>query len=273
MIAMDYELHWIGGTWLNQPMVRRSLFISMSVLLLVSGCRNHDDQIQTYRISKDNSPSMPMASAPMMGGNAGAPSGAPMMGGSTDAPPGAPMMGGNSGAPMMGGGGMGSSGGDMQSMGAGMSPAGSAKEIDWKAPNGWQEQPPSSMRIGSWHAKGSNGQVVDISIVPLSGEAGGDLANVNRWRGQINLEPVTDADLPKMSESISPGGHTMLLLDIVSREPLVDSKYPKRLIAAAYKQGGRTWFFKMTGEDAAVTETKPAFLRFLKSLKFHGTDQ
>jgi hypothetical protein len=40
-------------------------------------------------------------------------------------------------------------------------------------------------------------------------------------------------------------------------------------MSATYKQGNRTWFFKMTGEDKTVEETKPAFLQFLKSLKFH----
>jgi hypothetical protein len=174
--------------------------------------------------------------------------------------------------PMMGAGGAGSAGSDMQEMGAGMTAAASSKEIEWTVPSGWQEQPPSSMRVGSFLAKGSNGHNADISVVPLSGDAGGDLANINRWRGQINLEPISEAELPQISQSIAPAGRSMLLVDIVSREPLVEDRYPKRLIAATYKRGSRTWFFKMTGEDKTVQETKPAFLQFLKSLRFHGSD-
>jgi len=234
-------------------MRRIFLLLNSSLILLSIGCQKNDDQIQTYRVSKESAPAMPMAAAPMMGSNPG-----PAMGGSN--PP--PMMGNPGGNP----------GQDMQSMGAGMgmAPAASSRDIEWKLPSGWQDQPPSSMRVGSFLAKGSNGQAVDISVVPLSGEAGGDLSNINRWRGQINLEPISDADLPQNSKTITPAGRSMLWVDIVSREPLVDNKYPKRLIAAVYKQGNRTWFFKMTGEDKAVEETKPTFLQFLKSLRFHG---
>ena len=62
----------------------------------------------------------------------------------------------------------------------------------------------------------------------------------------------------------------MLLVDFVSKDLEIGNKYPKRLVAATYKQGNRSWFFKMTGEDKAVREVKPAFLQFLKTIKFNG---
>jgi hypothetical protein len=223
------------------------------VLFLTAGCQNNDDQIRTYRVSKDTGTSMPMA-----GGSAPAPSPAPMMGSTP--------------APMMGGVPSGNSGSDMSSMGAGMGMQAAANphEITWTLPSGWQEQPPSSMRVGSFLATASNGQKADISVVPLSGDAGGDLANINRWRGQINLDPITDAELPQMSEKITPAGRPMILVDFVSHDLEIDNKYPKRLVAAIYKQGTRSWFFKMTGEDKAIQEIKPAFLKFLKTLQFHA---
>src|SRR4051812_10492584 len=63
--------------------------------------------------------------------------------------------------------------------------AGTTPGIRWKVPAGWEERAPSQMRVGSFLIKGSAGQQADMSIVPLSGEAGSDLANINRWRGQI----------------------------------------------------------------------------------------
>lgn len=225
-------------------MSRNPLLVSIPILLLASGCRNSEDQIRTYRVSKESSSGSPVAAAPATGSNAG-----PEMGRGT--------------AP---------SGNDMTAMGAdmGMQAAASAKEVEWKLPAGWREQPASSIRVGSFLAKGSNGQEADISVIPLSGEAGGDLSNINRWRGQINLEPITEAELPRISETIQAGGRTMLLVDIVSKELLVDNKFPKRILAATYKQGSRTWFFKMVGDDTTVQEAKPAFVQFLKSLKFHA---
>ncbi len=142
----------------------------------------------------------------------------------------------------------------------GTTPAASAKEIEWKVPAGWKEQAPSSMRIGSFLVHGENGQA-DMSVIPLTGEAGGDLANINRWRGQISLAPMTEADLSSQSETITPGGRKMLYVDFV--------KGKKRLMAAIYHLKDRTWFFKMMGDDATVLSAKPAFVHFLRSLKFH----
>ena len=117
------------------------------------------------------------------------------------------------------------------------------------------------MRVGSFLIKGENGEEADMSVVPLSGDAGGDLANINRWRGQIDLAPLSPADLSTQSETITPGGRKMLYVDF--------AKGPKRLMAAIYHVGERTWFFKMMGEDATVASAKPSFIQFLRSLKFN----
>jgi hypothetical protein len=137
----------------------------------------------------------------------------------------------------------------------------SAKPIEWKTPEGWQEQPASSMRVGSFLIKGPDRQQADVSVIPLDGDAGGNLFNINRWRGQISLGPISEADLPSQVQTITPGSRKMDMVDFVNQD--------KRLIAAIYPRGGRTWFFKMSGPDALVRSAKPAFIRFLASLRFH----
>lgn len=139
--------------------------------------------------------------------------------------------------------------------------------FEWIVPGTWAVQETGGMRTGSFAAKGPNGQRVDISVIPLSGEAGGDLPNINRWRGQINLEPLPEGSLGQNSRTITLGKRRMLFIDFVSKEPLIDSRYKKRVMAAIFKEGQTSWFFKMTGEDEAVTATQPAFLQFLASLK------
>ncbi len=143
-----------------------------------------------------------------------------------------------------------------------MAPAASAKEIDWKVPEGWQERAPSSVRVGSFLAKGPGGGKADISVVPLSGEAGGDLSNINRWRGQISLAPITEADLSRQSERVTAGGKKMVLVNMANQG--------KRLVAAIYHEEKQTWFFKMTGDDETVQASEPAFRQFLQSVKIHG---
>lgn len=142
-----------------------------------------------------------------------------------------------------------------------MAPEAPHAELAWKIPAGWKEQPPSSMRVGSFLFRADNDQSADISVVPLSGEAGGLLANVNRWRGQINLGPVTEEELAKSAQKIQPSGREMILVDFANQG--------KRVTAAVHTRGERTWFFKMMGEETAVGQAKPSFLQFLKSLKFH----
>ena len=147
--------------------------------------------------------------------------------------------------------------------------AANKKEIDWVTPTGWIEQSASAMRVGSFLVKGKNGQSADISVVPLSGPAGGSLSNINRWRGQISLEPISDDQLAANSRTVDAGGRKMLWVDFVSRDKLINKQYKLRLVAAIYTQGERTWFFKMMGEDQTVQDAIPSFQRFLETLRFH----
>ena len=137
--------------------------------------------------------------------------------------------------------------------------------VTWTTPEGWLEQPASSMRVGSFLIKGKDGQTADVSVVPLAGDAGGDLANINRWRGQIQLPPLTDADLAQQSRTITSRGRSMRWVDFVSEQT---ARPLKRITAVIYKKGDQTWFFKMDGDDATVRQAQPAFRAFLNSLQF-----
>ena len=136
--------------------------------------------------------------------------------------------------------------------------------VTWTLPAGWTEQPPSDMRVGSFLVKGAGGRVADVSIVPLAGDAGGDVSNINRWRGQLNLAPIAGTDMEKATQRITAAGRRMRVVDIANGG--------KRLIAAIYATGETTWFFKMMGDDALVKANKPAFLHFLSSIKMNAHD-
>jgi hypothetical protein len=133
--------------------------------------------------------------------------------------------------------------------------------IEWKAPAGWAEQPAASMRVGSFRAKGSNGKEVDISVVPLGGEAGGELANVNRWRGQLGLPPTDEAGLGQVATTRRLGAHEARVVEFANGQG-------QRLLAAILRNGATTWFFKASGDDAAVKDVKKAFLDFVASVRF-----
>lgn len=131
-------------------------------------------------------------------------------------------------------------------------------EITWAKPNEWEEKPAGGMRYGSFLADGD----VDISVIFLEGMAGGDLANVNRWRQQIALEPWANEELESRLETIENQLGEAKIVDFYSEEGR-----QQRVVAAfmPYKHG--TWFFKMTGENTLVENQKNTFLQFVSSVQ------
>jgi hypothetical protein len=139
--------------------------------------------------------------------------------------------------------------------------------LQYKLPPNWQEKPLSPMRVASFKATSPNGKETDVSVVSLPGMAGGDLANVNRWRGQVKLAPIDEDTLAKSAEHVRANGHDFLMVDLVSEEPIGEQQGKQRILAAILDENDRAWFFKMTGEDAAVAAQKDAFADFLRGLK------
>jgi hypothetical protein len=63
----------------------------------------------------------------------------------------------------------------------------------WFIPEGWEPGKKSSMRIGSFSVKDGKDSSLDISVTSFPGDLGGLLPNVERWLGQIGLEPGKDS--------------------------------------------------------------------------------
>lgn len=141
------------------------------------------------------------------------------------------------------------------------------RTVAWTTPAGWVEKPGSGFRYATFVIPGPEGQTGDLSITQLSGVAGGLLGNINRWRGQIGLPPIADADLPKESRAIVPAGRPMTFVSHVSADPLIDGKHKRRIMGAILAGSDMSWFFKMVGEDALVRAAEKDFLKFLESLK------
>ncbi|MBI5630720.1 MAG: hypothetical protein HY921_07540 [Elusimicrobia bacterium] len=132
----------------------------------------------------------------------------------------------------------------------------------WKVPEGWKQKPSLGLRLASFSIPHPAGEA-ELSIVVLSGEAGGELANVNRWRGQMGLAPLSAEELPKSSRRFSCPAGEVLIAEI-------SSPTQGRLAAARLYAGGRSWFFKLSGPEASVAAALPAFEAFLGSLRLGG---
>lgn len=148
------------------------------------------------------------------------------------------------------------------------SSAAAKPEIHWDTPAGWTAKPSGGVRVGSFDVTGPGGAKADVSVVPLEGGSGSELDNVNLWRGQVGLEPATEADLPKLGQSVEIDGSPATLYDF-SGTPSGKSA-PERVLAASLDRSGAEWFFKMAGDAATVTAQKDTFVGFLKSVHFHA---
>lgn len=201
--------------------------------LAVAGCGRPD--VAHYRVPKEAAQPAPSTMG-SMGGGMGA---GPMMGG------GMPPAGGGAG----GGGGM----------PAPSLPEGTAK-LAWKLPARWtQEVGGGGMRYATLKAPVQG--KVDVSVTVLPGDAGGELANVNRWRGQIGLPPIDDAALAKARSAVQTPAGAFNLYDFASEGQ------GKRLVAGLGLVDGNSWFVKMTGEAAPVAAARPDFLEIVRSLR------
>jgi hypothetical protein len=135
-------------------------------------------------------------------------------------------------------------------------------QLQWTLPAGWAEVSPTEMSVASFKVQGAGGAEADVSVVPLPGMAGGDAANVNRWRGQVGLPAATPEELQKMAESVTVGDQLANVYDIAG------NGNAKRILGAIQERNGTMWFFKMMGDANLVEQQKPEFEAFLKSLTF-----
>jgi hypothetical protein len=138
-------------------------------------------------------------------------------------------------------------------------------QLKYTLPDGWQEKTPSEMRVASFGIS-ENGKNADVSVIPLGGMAGGDLANVDRWRGQIGLQPLADADLQQLAEKVEVAGQAADLYDASGTKP--GGNEAERIIGVILHRDDTSWFFKMTGDADLVEKQKPTFVSFLKSFQF-----
>ncbi len=140
-----------------------------------------------------------------------------------------------------------------------------APALTWKTPAGWQELPAGEFRVASFKVTGQDGKQADVSVIPLPGAAGGDFSNVNRWRGQVGLSPVSEEEIKKLAQPVEMAAQPASLYEQDGKNA---DGAPVRILAVIQHREGTAWFFKMTGDSQLVEQAKPAFVEFLKSVQF-----
>jgi hypothetical protein len=138
-------------------------------------------------------------------------------------------------------------------------------KLKYTLPDGWKEKALTQLRVASFEVSG-NSQTADVSVIPLGGMAGGDAANVNRWRGQVGQSPLDEDTLTKTAETVPIAGQLGALYDLAGTAP--GSGDPERILGAILHSEDTVWYFKMMGDADLVEKQKANFTAFLKSVEF-----
>jgi hypothetical protein len=138
-------------------------------------------------------------------------------------------------------------------------PAAAGSDLSWDAPPSWKPKPASEMRRASYDVPGG----CDLSVAAFPGDVGGELANVNRWRGQVGLAPLGAGELDASVDRMEANGLKATLVELEG----AGAQAGKAMIGAIVPLGDSTWFFKLSGATAAVGAAKGDFLAFVRSVR------
>jgi hypothetical protein len=133
--------------------------------------------------------------------------------------------------------------------------------LRWTLPTGWTESAGGQMRFATLRPPVTGR--IDASVVVLPGPAGGELANVNRWRNQIGLPPVDEATLARSRTTVKTKAGALHVYDFTS-----DGEPRSRVVAGLTSAKGDTWFVKLNGDAASVAAARADFMKLLGSLRF-----
>jgi hypothetical protein len=177
---------------------------------------------------------------------------------STDLPPSHPPIGSAAMNLPMGGGPM-----TPASMGA---PA--SDRPAWQVPAGWQEVAGGQFLTAKFVIKGSGSEQAAVNVSNSSGEGGGLPGNVNRWRQQLGLGQLDDAQAAQLATPLDVQGGKAMIIDMTGASPATGQK--TRLVGAILHQSDRTWFYKLMGSEPLVEREKAAFTQFVKTAQYAG---
>jgi len=138
-------------------------------------------------------------------------------------------------------------------------PQGSAA-LAWSLPDGWSEETGSGMRIAT--LRPALYPSVEVTIIALEGPAGGELANVNRWREQIGLPRVEASALSSTRKSVASKAGEVIVHE------LLGPNGTGVIAGIVSSPDSHTWFLKLAGDSQSLSAVRDNFLRWMRNLRF-----
>jgi len=106
------------------------------------------------------------------------------------------------------------------------------------------------------------GATAAVNVSTSAGDGGGLAANVNRWRGQLGLPPISEI----LTAPLDVAGGKAQLVEMSGTN--AQTGQPSQLVAVIVSQPDQTWFYKLMGDAKVVAGQKDAFKQFVQSAKY-----
>ena len=106
-----------------------------------------------------------------------------------------------------------------------------------------------------------------LSVVSFPGEAGGLLSNVNRWRGQLQLDPMTEEALEKVVKMEYLGDHDIKWVRLSTSVESLEKKRSSTFVVAIFEHAGESWFLKMVSDRRGADYFQTQFRDWVKTIR------
>lgn len=140
---------------------------------------------------------------------------------------------------------------------AGASATSDTLPITFDVPSGWKPGRTGVFRLAAFEISDSSGKA-EVTVSKMTRQD--LLANVDRWRGQVGLEPTTAEALQKEAQAIEADGAEGHVVNLVGAN--------ETILAAILNRGGDSWIFKLQGPAGLAAGEQDRFEAFVRSVKF-----
>jgi len=136
--------------------------------------------------------------------------------------------------------------------------AGGNETLEFDTPEGWTAGRTTEFRKAAFTVADGE-KKVEITVIPLGAGSGTLLENVNRWRGQVMLPPVKEADLATVVKKVESLGVKADYVELVGPA--------ETILGVSAPVGDQVWFIKLSGDSKLAERENARFQAFVKSFK------
>lgn len=136
-----------------------------------------------------------------------------------------------------------------------------------RVPRGWTQGPAKPLRFATLYVGGRKD--LELTFHEYGAVPGGVLLNVNRWRGQMGLDELSDEGLERLPRLPMLGGQAVVL-DVAGRlsDPMRGVELADAgMLAVVLERGDRMLFLKLTGPRADVAAARRDVEALCRSLE------